>query len=44
MFEKYVNWPFLQEPIWRWAIFVLLLIVIFFMWSTIIAHMKAATV
>lgn len=42
MFDSIKNWEFLQEPWWRWFIFVGLLLLIFFMWRIIIGHMKAA--
>jgi hypothetical protein len=42
MFEKVFNWPFLQEPAYRWAMFVGLMLLIFFMWRVVIGHMKAA--
>lgn len=38
------NWPFLQEPAWRWAIFVGLILVILVLWHFVLAHMKAASV
>lgn len=42
MFSKLIDWPFLQEPAYRWVIFVGLMIVILFMWKFLIVHMKAA--
>lgn len=42
MFSKVINWPFLQEPAYRWAMFVGLMLMIFIMWRFIIAHMKGA--
>ncbi len=31
----------MQEPAWRWAVFVGLMILIFWVWRIIIGHMKA---
>ena len=42
MFKSLIDWPFLQEPAYRWAIFVGVLLMIFVMWRFIIAHMKSA--
>lgn len=34
------NWPFLNEPLWRWAIFVIALIFILMAWKCILEYMK----
>lgn len=36
------NWPFLQEPLWRWAIFVIALAFILASWSVILGALRAA--
>jgi hypothetical protein len=40
MFDKVLNWPFLQEPAYRWAIFVGLMLLIVYLWRVILTHMK----
>lgn len=42
MFEKIKEWKFLNESGMQWAIFVGVMILIFFAWSKIIGYMKAA--
>ena len=34
------QWPFLQEPLYRWAIFVVAMIFIFATWATVIKYMQ----
>jgi hypothetical protein len=41
MFKKILDWPFLQEPAYRWAIFVGLMLLIFYLWRVVLTHMKA---
>jgi hypothetical protein len=40
MFEKIKNWPFLNEPLYRWAIFAFAMIIILMVWGTVLAYMK----
>jgi len=42
MFDKMASWPFLQEPVYRWFIFVGVLLLIFASWGVIIGYMKKA--
>ena len=34
------NWPFLNEPLYRWAIFALAMALIGLGWSNVIGYMK----
>ena len=40
MLDKIKNWPFLNEPLYRWAIFVGALLMILFAWSCVLEYMK----
>lgn len=40
MFDKVKNWPFLQEPLYRWVIFVVAMTFIFMAWGTVLEYMK----
>ena len=35
-----VDWPFLQEPLWRWAIFVGVMLGFLYAWNGVIEFMK----
>lgn len=35
------DWPFLQEPMWRWFIFLGAMIFISLVWRIILSYMKA---
>lgn len=37
-----VNWPFLQEPIWRWFVFIIVLSFLLGAWNGALRHMKSA--
>lgn len=34
------TWPFMSEPIWRWAIFILALMLIITSWKGVLRHME----
>ena len=34
-----VNWPFLNEPIWRWGLFTGVMLLFLFAWSGVLRHM-----
>lgn len=38
-FDSVVNWPFLNEPIYRWAIFVMAMAFISWGWSGVLGLM-----
>lgn len=40
MFDSIKNWPFLNEPLWRWAIFTGAMVMILMCWGVILEHMK----
>lgn len=40
MFEKIYDWNFLNEPLWRWAIFYVAIILIATTWRFILEYMK----
>lgn len=40
MFDQIKNWPFLNEPLYRWVIFLFAMIIILMTWGTVIAYMK----
>lgn len=42
MFEKIAAWPFMQEPLYRWFIFVGVMILITAAWAIIVGYMKKA--
>ena len=35
-----VSWPFLQEPIWRWLVFIVVLGFLLSAWNGVLRHMK----
>lgn len=40
MFDQIKNWPFLQEPLYRWVIFVIAMTFIFMTWGAVLEYMK----
>jgi hypothetical protein len=42
MWDKVSQWPFLQEPAYRWFIFVGVMLLFFTCWGIIISYMKKA--
>lgn len=42
MFSKVFDWPFLQEPLYRWFIFLVALFLFGAVWGLILGYMKAA--
>lgn len=34
------DWPFLQEPIWRWFLFLIVLTCFFAAWGFVLSHIK----
>jgi hypothetical protein len=42
MFDKITNWPFLQEPAYRWFMFVGMMLLLFTAWAIILGYMKKA--
>ena len=40
MFDKIKNWPFLNEPLYRWAIFTGAFLLILATWACILEYMK----
>lgn len=42
MFDKILNAEFLQEPAYRWFIFIGFLLLVFACWAIIIGYMKKA--
>jgi succinate dehydrogenase hydrophobic anchor subunit len=36
MFDQVVGWEFLQEPLWRWALFLLAISALTFAWNGIL--------
>lgn len=42
MLDSITKWPFLNEPLYRWAIFLLALILIMGTWGMILGYMKSA--
>lgn len=40
MLSNLPNWQFLNEPMWRWAIFALAMALIGMGWSNVIGFMK----
>lgn len=39
-----LDWPFMQEPLWRWALFLLAISVIMYAMNGILGYMGAAAV
>lgn len=39
--SKAVNWEFLNEPIWRWTVFMIAMGGITAAWSGVIRHIKS---
>lgn len=39
MLRNAVNWPFLDEPIWRWAIFLVAIMLFMAAMSSVLRHM-----
>ena len=35
-----VNWPFMNEPIYRWFVFILIMSAFLSAWSGVLRHMK----
>lgn len=42
LFDKISSWPFMQEPMWRWFVFVGALLLILAAWTIILGYMKKA--
>lgn len=42
MFDNIKNWPFLQEPLYRWVIFIIALTFIMMAWRSVLGYMKEA--
>lgn len=36
------NWNFLQEPLWRWVVFLIAISFLMGVWAMILGYMKAA--
>lgn len=39
--DKLFDWPFLQEPIWRWFLFLIVIGMFFAAWGFVVGHIKA---
>ena len=37
------QWPFLNEPIWRWFLFLVVIGALMTTWAGVLRHIKAAT-
>lgn len=38
--QNLAGWPFLQEPVWRWFIFIGAMLMMMFVWHGILDFMK----
>ena len=42
MFESVKNWPFLQEPLYRWVVFIIALSFILGAWNSMLNYIREA--
>lgn len=42
MLSSAVSWPFLQEPIWRWLVFIIAIGGLLAAWNGVLRHMRSA--
>jgi hypothetical protein len=40
MLKQLTTWPFLQEPIWRWFVFIIVLSLLLGAWNGALRHMR----
>lgn len=38
--DKLYNWPFLNEPIWRWFLFLIVIGALLGVWNGVLRHLK----
>ena len=41
LLKSAVSWPFLNEPIWRWFVFILVLGFLLTAWNGVLRHMRS---
>lgn len=40
MISNLTNWPFLQEPIWRWFVFLIAIGLFLNVWNGVLSYMR----
>lgn len=40
LLSSLTNWPFLQEPIWRWFVFIVAMGLLLQAWKGVLRHME----